>query len=301
MISRKGLLALALLIFAPSLLAAPPAPSQADVAYGPHERNRLDFWQAEAEGPRPLLVYIHGGGWTQGDKSKNLPEIGYYLEKGISVAAINYRYSTQAPLPAPVHDAARAIQFLKTKADEWKLDPERFVLTGGSAGACTSMWILLHDDLADPTASDPVARASSRVAGAAVYIGQTSIDPKQSREWLGDKVLEHRMINLAVGEKTMADCLKNYARHEATFREFSPYTHLDAADPPLLMFYFGSDALPSKNGGHGIHHPEYGRQLQKKARQLDHDTRFELLKKRPAKVFELIRPFVLETLLDEKP
>ena len=43
----------------------PAKPTYADVSYGPHERNVLDFWKAEGEGPRPLLVYIHGGGWTR--------------------------------------------------------------------------------------------------------------------------------------------------------------------------------------------------------------------------------------------
>ena len=41
-------------------------PTEANVPYGPDERNVLDFWKADGEGPRPLLVYIHGGGWTSG-------------------------------------------------------------------------------------------------------------------------------------------------------------------------------------------------------------------------------------------
>ncbi|MCB0074267.1 MAG: alpha/beta hydrolase, partial [Caldilineaceae bacterium] len=197
-----------------------PMPTFADVSYGPHERNVLDFWQAEGDGPRSLLVYIHGGGWTSGDKSGRVPDLRPYLQNGISCAAINYRLSTQAPLPAPVHDAARAIQFLKSKADEWNLNKDRFALTGGSAGACTSMWILLHDDLADPNSDDPVARESSRVAAAAVSAGQTSIDPKVIEPWLGPNVLQHRMINLAVGERTIEDALKNYDRHHELYVEF---------------------------------------------------------------------------------
>src|SRR3990170_137734 len=46
------------------------APTHANVSYGPHPRNVLDFWQAEGNGPRPLLVYIHGGGWVGGDKNQ---------------------------------------------------------------------------------------------------------------------------------------------------------------------------------------------------------------------------------------
>src|SRR5688572_27975121 len=161
----------------------PSGPTQADVSYGPHERNVLDFWKAEGQGPRPLLVYIHGGGWTGGDKKQDPKNFQPFLEKGISYAAINYRLSGEYPLPAPVHDAARGIQFLKSKAAEWNIDKDHIALTGGSAGACTSMWILLHDDLAEPKASDPVLRESTRVCAAAVSGGQASIDPRQLEPW----------------------------------------------------------------------------------------------------------------------
>ena len=97
-------------------------PTSAEVSYGAHEMNVLDFWKAEGEGPRPLLIYIHGGGWVGGDKSKSGPGIKAFLDKGISVAAVNYRLSGEAPLPAPVHDAARAVQFLRSKAAEWNID-----------------------------------------------------------------------------------------------------------------------------------------------------------------------------------
>src|SRR5207248_9871746 len=119
-----------------------------------------------------------------------------WLEKGISYAAVNYRLTGQAPLPAPVHDAARAIQFLRSKAAEWNIDETHIALTGGSAGACTSMWILLHDDLADPDAKDAVLGESTRVCAAAVNAGQTSIDPPVIEEWLGPNVLKHNMINM---------------------------------------------------------------------------------------------------------
>ena len=72
------------------------------------------------------------------------------------------------------------------------------------------MWILCHDDLADPDSDDPVARESTRVTAAAVAGGQTSIDPKVIEPWLGPNVLKHNMINMAVGEATIEDALKNY-------------------------------------------------------------------------------------------
>lgn len=249
----------------------PPRPTFADVAYGPHERNVLDFWQAPGEGARPLLIYIHGGGWVGGDKRSGYGQVQAFLDQGVSCAAINYRLSGQAPLPAPVHDAARAVQFLRTKAAEWKIRTDRIALTGGSAGACTSMWLLFHDDLADPKSDDPVLRESTRVAGAAVSGGQTAIDPKLVESWVGPNILQHRMIHLAVGEPTIDEALKNYDKHRATYLEFSPYTHVDGKDPPLFMTYGGNLKLPSQDAGHGIHHPVLGVKLKEKSDQVGHE------------------------------
>ena len=246
-------------------------PTFANVSYGPHERNVLDFWQATGNGPRPLLVYIHGGGWGTGDKKQPAKAFQRYLDKGISYAAINYRLTPTNPLPAPVHDAARAIQFLRTKAAEWNIDTKHIALTGGSAGACSSMWLLLHDDLADPNSNDPVLRESTRVCAAAVNAGQVSIDPKVIEPWLGPEVLKHRMINLSVGEPTIESALRNYDKHHEMYVEFSPYNHLDAKDPPLLMTYGSDLSLPSKNPGHGIHHPVYGIKMKEKADQVGHE------------------------------
>lgn len=251
--------------------AKPSAPTHQDVSYGPHTRNVLDFWKAKGDGPRPLLVYIHGGGWTSGDKKQDPKNFQAFLDKGISYAAVNYRLTPDNPLPAPVHDAARAIQFIRSKAAEWSIDTKHIALTGGSAGACTSMWLLLHDDLADPKATDPVLRESTRVCAAAVSAGQVSIDPKVCEEWLGPNVLKHRMINMAVGEKTIEGALANYDKYRPLYVEFSPYNHVDGKDPPLMMTYGADMTLPSKDAGHGIHHPVYGVKLKEKSDKVGHE------------------------------
>ena len=83
----------------------------------------------------------------------------------------------------PLHDAARALQFVRSKAGEWNIDKQRIGASGGSAGACSSLWLALHDDLADPQSDDPVARESTRLWCAAVSGAQTTLDPQQMKEW----------------------------------------------------------------------------------------------------------------------
>lgn len=276
---------------------APPAPTFANVSYGPHERNVLDFWQAEGEGPRPLLVYIHGGGWIRGSKELKADGVVPYLNKGISVAAIEYRLTATDALPAPVHDAARAIQFLRSKAGEWNIRKDRIGLTGGSAGACSSMWILLHDDLADPNSKDPVRRESTRVTAAGVSNGQTSIDPKLIEGWVGPNVLKHAMIHKAVGENSIEAALKNYDKHQAQYAEFSPITHVSADDPPLLMTYRGNMSLPSKDAGHGIHHGMFGVKLKEKSDSVGHECHLLIPGHSKSSKYENIQQFLIDKLL----
>ena len=106
------------------------------------------------------------------------------------MVAINYRYSTQAqiagvkpPVKWPLRDAARALQLVRSKAVEWNIDKARIGASGGSAGACSSLWLAFHDDLAEPASADPVARESTRLWCAAVSGAQTTLDPKQMKEW----------------------------------------------------------------------------------------------------------------------
>jgi iduronate 2-sulfatase len=146
-----------------------PIPTKVGIKYGDHPRHILDFWQAEADKPTPLVLVIHGGGWRGGSKERmaRFADARALLDAGISVAAINYRLMRHAadvtpPVKAPMHDSARALQFIRTQAKAWNIDPTRIGLAGGSAGACTSLWLAYHDDLADPTSDDPVARQSTR-------------------------------------------------------------------------------------------------------------------------------------------
>ena len=117
-----------------------PAPSLSGVKYGQHERHVLDFWKAESDSPTPLVFVIHGGGWVGGSKERvdRFVDVPQLLKAGISVVSINYRLikrdapDTEPPVKAPLHDAARALQFVRSKAAEWNLDKTRVGAAGGS-------------------------------------------------------------------------------------------------------------------------------------------------------------------------
>lgn len=161
----------ALFLLAPLPLSAQaaraPAPTHADEKYDTkHERNVLDFWAAKSDKPAPLVVWFHGGGFTQGDK-RNIVDrdavVGGLLAKGVSVASCNYPFLKDASYEQIMGHCARAIQFLRSKAKEWNIDPQRIGVAGASAGALISEWIGYHDDLARP-GGDAVEKLSSQVA-----------------------------------------------------------------------------------------------------------------------------------------
>jgi acetyl esterase len=244
---------------------AKPTPTAANASYGPHERNVLDFWKADSANPVPLLVFIHGGGFVAGDKSHVFPgEIDRCLAAGISFASINYRYTTQAPYPAPMLDGARAIQFLRSKAADWNIDPKRIAAYGGSAGAGISMWVAFHNDLARPDSTDPIERQSTRLAFAGSLGGQSSYDPLQIREWLGGRAWEHSAFLPFYAVKSRDEFEKPEVRKLAA--DASVINHLTKDDPPVFMIYNEPDGPLSHDSvpGTGIHHPKFGHILKEK-------------------------------------
>lgn len=236
-------------------------PDFANVAYGPHERNVLDFWKARSDAPTPVVIYIHGGGFRFGDKqsvSKGL--LAGCLASGISVASINYRLPSIAPFPAPMHDSVRAVQFIRSKAAEWNVDTKRLACTGGSAGAGISLWIGFHDDMADPRSDDPVQRQSSRISCMVVNGAQCTYDPRAIKEIVGGRAHEHPALLPFFDVKSVGD---NSPEAVKRYEAASPINYLTRDDPPVLATY-GRDDPDDTKAGKGIHSVKFGVHLKKK-------------------------------------
>ena len=88
----------------------------------------------------------------------------------------------------------------------------------------------------------------------------------------------------------------NYKKHEARYKEFSPYNHMSSDDPPLFMSYGNDMTLPSINSGHGIHHPVYGVKMKEKADQLGVECHLQILGVSEAK-YANAEQFLLDLLL----
>ncbi|NUQ63806.1 MAG: alpha/beta hydrolase [Pirellulales bacterium] len=259
---------------------ANPEPTLAKVAYGDHERQVLDFWKAGSAEPAPLLFYIHGGGWVGGDKSL-VSGVEQYLAAGISVVSINYRYVPQAilagvkpPVSWPLSDAARALQFVRSKANEWNIDKKRIGASGTSAGACSSLWLAFHDEMADPKAADPVARESTRLWCAAVIGPQTTLDPGQMKEWTPNSRYGGHAFGFMADpadprtrDLQFAEFLAARDKILPWIKEYSPFEHVSSDDPPVYLCHSTPPGLGQEQKD-PTHTANFGVKLQEKCRSV---------------------------------
>ncbi len=268
---KRLVLSIALLFVGQLSLADEPKPL-IDVAYGNHPRQVLDFYQAKSDKPTPVVFYIHGGGWQGGDKKTN-PKA--FLDKGISVVAVNYRYvrngveeKVEPPVKASLGDAARALQFVRSKAAQWNLDKTRIGATGGSAGACSSLWLAFHDDLANPQSDDPVARESTRLYCAAVNGAQVSLDPKELRQWMPN----YRYGAHAFGLPNIQSLIDNRENVLKWIKEYSPIEHVSKDDPPIALFYGGEVPVVGASPKDPTHSGIMGVKLAERLKAVDVDV-----------------------------
>jgi hypothetical protein len=275
-------------------------PTYADIRYGVHERNVMDVWLAQSDAPTPCVMIIHGGGWVQGDKRAALGGLQHFLNAGLSVASINYRYLKQTivdsgssrgtgpvlprgdypepPVREPLEDAARALQFIRYNATEWNIDPVRVAVTGGSAGACSALWLNFHDDLADPDADDPVKRQSTKPYCAATAAAQTSLDPKQVQEWIPNTAYGMGAFGFIWDNSDPTVEFRSGLRYRDEvlpwIKAYSPYELVTKDDPPVYLYYHAGSPRKGKEVQDPNHSSNYGALLVEKLEALGLDYEF---------------------------
>lgn len=307
-IKRKCLILCSLLVFFTNLIQVyggrKMKPTHADVSYGKHDRNVMDVWLSKSDEPTPCVMYIHGGGWLKGDKSKVLSELKGYLNEGISVVSINYRYIKQTivdsgtkergsgpllprgdysepPVKEPLEDAARAIQFIRHHAKQWNIEPTRIAVTGGSAGACSTLWLNFHDDLADPNSGDPIKRQSTKPFCVATSGAQTSLDPKQILEWIPNSIYGGHAFGFIWDKSDFTVEIRSFLKHReevlSWIKEYSPYELVTSDDPPVYLYYGVDRPQKGTEQKDPTHTSNYGALLEEKLKRVG--VEYELVHK----------------------
>ena len=162
-----------------------------DVAYGPGPHQRLDVFAPRdgSAAPLPILVYIHGGGWTHGNKSWMSFMAPAVTALPAVFVAPGYGLAPHHLHPSPVHDCLRAISRVRAHAAEWGGDPDRIYLGGHSVGGHISSMIALRPDLrAAHDLPDGAIRACIPVSGLFRVLaddptGATDLDEASPVHW----------------------------------------------------------------------------------------------------------------------
>ncbi len=203
-----------------------------------HDRQTLDVYvPAEAEGKLPLVIWIHGGGWRNGDK-RSCPAL-YLLKEGYVVASINYRLSQDAVFPAQIQDCKAAIRYLKSHADQFHIDPNRVGVWGSSAGGHLVALVGTSGDVTDlEHPQSPKSEFTSTVQAVCDYYGPTDFVNMDKHATIKRPVMpdsaespESKLLGGPIQE--------NLEKAKAA----SPITYVTKNDPPFLIVHGDSDPL----------------------------------------------------------
>jgi acetyl esterase/lipase len=208
-----------------------------NVAYGPLARQRLDVWRMSTTPLHaPVVLYVHGGSWMMGDKrEQGRPMLHEFVRRGWIAVVPNYRLAPRHPWPAQIEDVTRALGWVKKYVATHGGDPERVVVSGGSAGGQLAALVALTandstwrpDDLAEVT--------DWSVRGAMPFYGVLEMMGDESH-WRGlgrglRILLERRIVQVP------------FEGNEPIFRAMSPLERVAADAPPFFVVQGRNDTL----------------------------------------------------------
>jgi len=197
---------------------------QRDVVYG-HAGERpllLDLVKpAQREGLRPGLIFIHGGGWSKGDKKDYRIYQVHFAQQGYVAASVGYRLTNEAKFPACIQDVNCAIAWMQRNGPEIGVDPERIAVIGGSAGGHLAMLAGYAPEVAALRSEDCAAGVAGRVRAVVNLYGPCDLTTPEAQEREEGK----RLFGV------------DYADDPSVYALGSPLTHLDAGDPASLVIH----------------------------------------------------------------
>lgn len=217
----------------------PKGPKLPEGTAGSHkERNTLDLFVPKSEKPLPLLIWVHGGGWSAGSKDGGNPLLRF-LTQGYAVAATNYRLSQHAVFPAQIQDCKEAVRFLRANTKKYNLKPDAFGVSGGSAGGHLVALLGTSGGVKELQLPDsPHKDVSDKVQCVVDLFGPTDLTKMAAQSGLNSKIdhdnpksPESRLIGGPIQENKEKAAKAN------------PLTYIDKDDPPVLILHGDQDPL----------------------------------------------------------
>ena len=194
----------------------------------PDSSQKLDLFVPAGNGPFPLIINIHGGGWHAGGKLGGISLARIYLPKQIAVASLNYRWVQDASFPAQIEDCNAAIAWLRSHASQYHLNPDKIGLTGHSAGAHLCAMIAATGD--GTTFKNP-----QKVQAAVCAAGPFDLD-RERGQWPKTSFLWN-------ARDAMFPFFPTKTYDGAFARYASPQSYIHRGIPPILIVHGDKDTL----------------------------------------------------------
>lgn len=233
-----------------------PVVRTADVIYGRKSGVALtmDVFQPKEHANGAAVIFVVSGGWVSDIGALNNPAVALFVaepvKRGYTVFAVYHGSQPKFTVPEVISDLQRAVRFIRHRAKDYHIDPQRIGITGGSAGGHLSLMQGTAGDLGNAKAPDPVERESSRVQAVACLF-----PPTDFLNYGGSGRFAFGDGELLVGFRTAVDVREfdqNTKRLERSADEkkakelaaqISPITHASSDDPPTLIVHGDADKL----------------------------------------------------------
>jgi len=207
-----------------------------DVEYGKggEKALKLDIIQPKKlpEEPMPVLIFIHGGGWRGGNKNAGARKLVPFARHGYFCATIDYRLSQETTFPAQIEDCKCAIRFLRSKAKEYKIDPDRIGVWGSSAGGHLVALLGTSGGVKELEGKGGHEKFSSNVQAVCDWYGPADLVKIVEG---GSHARAGNPVELLLGGPV--------EENKEKAKLASPVTHVDKDDPPFLIMHGDKDPL----------------------------------------------------------
>ena len=221
-----------------------------DVIYGRKFGTALvmDVFTPKEKANRAGVIWVASGGWFSAREAINVDFLRELLARGYTVFAVVHGSQPKYTIPEAVADMNLAVRYIRAHAAEFKIEPGRIGVTGGSAGGHLSLMLGTAGDAGDPKAKDDVGRTSSRVQAVACFFPPTDFlnYGTPGFAWLnrGPKDAFQAPFDFHVWNPDLKrfDVVDEEARVKIA-REVSPVYHVTADDPPTLIIHGDKDIL----------------------------------------------------------
>ncbi|MFV0277401.1 MAG: alpha/beta hydrolase fold domain-containing protein [Parahaliea sp.] len=224
--------------FRPFRFSRPGVIHEADIAYGDAgERNLLDIYRPASTpaAPCPVLLQVHGGGWTVGHKQEQAQPLMYCMaRRGWVCVAINYRLSPQFHFPAHIIDVKKAIAWVREHIAGYGGDPGYIAITGGSAGGHLTALAALSAN--DPAYQGGFEDVDTRVAAAIPFYGVYDFLEHEGQPL--NRSMKRHLETKVIG------CTPK--ENPELWRQASPVERIRADAPPFMVIQGECDTMVSR-------------------------------------------------------